>query len=104
MLLPNLASTKPFRSDSKRLKHSTMDIVVTEAERLQRTSVVTIQTQTVGSAVDAPFFLLCSIRDFAQRRGHYRYMAKVQEQPAETTCSSDFSVTQPKLLRRLTHD
>ena len=59
-----------------------MDIVVTETERHRRTSVVTIQIKTVGSSVGASFFLLCSIRDLAQQRGHYRYIAKVEDQPS----------------------
>jgi len=82
ILVPNLASAEPFRSDSKRLKNSTMDIVVTETERHRRTSVVTIQIKTVGSSVGASFFLLCSIRDLAQQRGRYRYIAKVEDQPS----------------------
>ena len=80
--LADLASAELFRSDSKRLKNATMDIVVTETERHPRTSVVTIQIKTVGSSVGASFFLLCSIRDLAQQRGRYRYIAKVEDQPS----------------------
>jgi hypothetical protein len=74
-------SAETFRSDSKRFKNSNMDIVVTEIERHPRTSVVDIQIKAVGSSVGSSFFLLCSVRDLAQQRGHYRYIAKAEGQP-----------------------
>lgn len=81
MLTAVSVGAESFRSDSKRFKHSTMDIVVTETERHLRTSVVDIQIKTTGSSVGASFFLLCSVRDLAQLRGHYRYVAKTEGQP-----------------------
>ena len=81
LCIANFVYAELFRSDSKRLKNSTMDIVVTETERNPRTSVVDIQVKTVGSSVGSSFFLLCSIRDLAQQRGSYRYIAKVEDQP-----------------------
>lgn len=82
LFVVNLVSAEPFRSDSKRLNNSTMDIVVTETERHPRTSVVEIQIKTIGSSVGASFFLLCSIRALAQQRGQSRYIAKVEDQPS----------------------
>ena len=83
LCIANLVSAELFRSDSKRLKNSTMDIVVIETERSPRTSVLEIQIKTIGSSVGSSFFLLCSIRDLAQQRGHYRYIAKVEDQPTQ---------------------
>ncbi|OYT18584.1 MAG: hypothetical protein CCU26_16025 [Nitrospira sp. UW-LDO-01] len=74
-------SAETFRSDSKRLKNTNMDIVITETERSQRTSVVHIHIKAIGSSVGSSFFLLCSVRDLAQQRGHYRYIAKAEGQP-----------------------
>ena len=82
LCVANLVSAERFHSDSKRLNHSTMDIVVTETERHPRTSVVEIQIKTIGSSVGSSFFLLCSVRDLAQQRGHYRYIAKMDDQPS----------------------
>lgn len=79
MIAPVSAET--FRSDSKRLKNTNMDIVITETERSQRTSVVHIHIKAIGSSVGSSFFLLCSVRDLAQQRGHYRYIVKVEGQP-----------------------
>lgn len=79
MIAPVSAET--FRSDSKRLKNTNMDIVITETERSQRTSVVHIHIKAIGSSVGSSFFLLCSMRDLAQQRGHYRYIVKVEGQP-----------------------
>ena len=82
LCVANLVSAELFRSDSKRLNNSTMDIVITETERHPRTSVVEIQIKTIGSSVGSSFFLLCSIRDLAQQRGRYRYIAKIEGQPS----------------------
>ncbi len=79
MIAPVSAET--FRSDSKRLKNTNMDIVITETERSQRTSVVHIHIKAIGSSVGSSFFLLCSVRDLAQQRGPYRYIAKAEGQP-----------------------
>lgn len=81
MLLTAFVSAETFRSDSKRFKNSNMDIVVTEIERHPRTSVVDIQSKAIGSSVGSSFFLLCSVRDLAQQRGHYCYVAKAEGQP-----------------------
>ncbi len=53
------------------------DIVVKEIERRPRASVLEI---TIHS-VDSSFFLLYSIRQLAQIRGGYRYIAKLEEHP-----------------------
>lgn len=79
MIAPVSAET--FRSDSKRLKNTNMDIVITETERSQRTSVVHIHIKAIGSSVGSSFFLLCSVRGLAQQRGPYRYIAKAEGQP-----------------------
>ncbi len=79
MIAPVSAET--FRSDSKRLKSTNMDIVITETERSERTSVVHIQIKAIGSSVGSSFFLLCSVRGLAQQRGPYRYIAKAEGQP-----------------------
>jgi hypothetical protein len=81
ILMTAPVSAETFRSDSKRLKNTTMDIVITETERSERTSVVHIQIKAIGSSVGSSFFLLCSVRDLAQQRGHYRYIAKAEGQP-----------------------
>lgn len=75
------AAAQSFRSDSKRFGNPKMDIVLTESERLARTSVLDIQINTVGSSVGSSFFLLCSVRDLARQRGNYRYIVKVEKQP-----------------------
>ncbi len=90
MRVTNLTAAKPFSSDSKCLKNSTVDIVVTETERHPQTSVVEIQIKANGSSVGSSFFLLCSIRDLAQQRGHYRYIAKVEDQPSRNHMSIGF--------------
>lgn len=90
MCLTDLASAEPFRSDSKRLKNATMDIVVTETERPPRTSVIAIQIKTIGSSVGASSSLLCSVRDLAQQHGHNRYIAKVEGQPSHDHMSIGF--------------
>ena len=79
MIAPVSAET--FRSDSKRLKSTNMDIVITETERSERTSVVHIHIKAIGSSVGSSFFLLCSVRGLAQQRGPYRYIAKAEGQP-----------------------
>lgn len=78
-LLP--AGAQDFRSDSKRLGNPKMDIVITETERLARTSVLDIQIKAVGSSVGSSFFIVCSLRDLARLRGGHRYIVKVEEQP-----------------------
>jgi len=67
-----------------------MDIVVIETDRHPWTSVVEIHIKTIGSSVGSSFFLLCSIRDLAQQRGHYRYIAKVEEQPSQNHMLIEF--------------
>ena len=78
-----------------------MDIVLTETERLARTSIVEIQIKTIGSSVGSSFFLLCSIRDLARQRGNYRYVVKVEEQPRHNQMLVGFlndSAEAPELL------
>lgn len=70
-----------FESDSKRLGGSKMDIVVKEIERRERSSIVEVKINTVGSSVGSSFFLLCSLRQLALERGGYRYIVKIEEQP-----------------------
>jgi hypothetical protein len=70
-----------FESDSKRLGGAKMDIVVKEIERRERSSIVEVKINTVGSSVGASFFLLCSLRQLAIERGGYRYIVKIEEQP-----------------------
>lgn len=75
------ARAEHFRSDSKRFGNPKMDIVLTETERLARTSIVKIQITAIGSSVGSSFFLLCSLRDLARQRGHSRYIVKAEEVP-----------------------
>ena len=70
-----------FEADSKRYGNPKMDIVVTEVERRQHSSVIDIKITVVGSSVGSSFFLLCSIRQLAQLRGGYRYIVKLEEKP-----------------------
>lgn len=70
-----------FRSDSKRFGNAKMDIVLTEIDRQPRTSILEVQITSIGSSVGSSFFFLCSIRDLARQRGHFRYIAKAEEQP-----------------------
>ena len=70
-----------FEADSKRYGNPKMDIVVTEVERRQHSSVIDIKITLVGSSVGPSFFLLCSIRQLAQLRGSYRYIVKLEEKP-----------------------
>jgi len=70
-----------FESDSKRLGGSKMDIVVKEIERRERSSIVEVKINTLGSSVGSSFFLLCSLRQLALERGGYRYIVKIEEQP-----------------------
>ena len=58
-----------------------MDIVVTEVERRQHSSVIDIKIALIGSSVGSSFFLLCSIRQLAQLRGNFRYIVKLEEKP-----------------------
>ena len=58
-----------------------MDIVMTEVERRQHSSVIDIKITLIGSSVGSSFFLLCSIRQLAQLRGNYRYIIKLEEKP-----------------------
>ena len=77
------AAAQSFRSDSKRFGNPKMDIVLTETERLARTSIVEIQIKTIGSSVGSSFFLLCSIRDLARQRGNYRYRQSGRTAPPQ---------------------
>lgn len=70
-----------FKADSKKLGNSQMDIVVEEIERRERSSVVEIKINAIGSSVGSSFFLLCSLRQLASERGGYRYIVKIEEQP-----------------------
>jgi hypothetical protein len=75
------ARTENYRSDSKRFGNAKMDIVLTETQRLERTSIVEIQITAVGSSVGSSFFILCSLRDLARQRGHSRYIVKAEDVP-----------------------
>lgn len=75
------ARAENFRSDSKRFSNSKMDIVLTETERLTRTSIVEIQITAIGSSVGSSFFLLCSLRDLARQRGSFRFIVKTERVP-----------------------
>ena len=70
-----------FEADSKKLGAAKTDIVVKEIERRDRSSVVEIKINTIGSSVGSSFFLLCSLRQLALERGGYRYIVKIEEQP-----------------------
>ena len=70
-----------FESHSKRDPNTKMDIVVKEIQRRPRSSVLEITIRSVGSSVGSSFFLLCTIRQLAQIRGGYRYIAKLEEHP-----------------------
>jgi hypothetical protein len=70
-----------FESDSKKLGASKMEIVIKEIERRERSSVVEIKINAVGSSVGSSFFLLCSLRRLALERGGHRYIVKIEEQP-----------------------
>ena len=70
-----------FEADSKRYGNPKMDIVMTEVERRQHSSVIDIKITLIGSSVGSSFFLLCSIRQLAQLRGNYRYIIKLEEKP-----------------------
>ncbi len=60
-----------------------MDIVVSEVERLPRSSVIRIDIRTVGSSVGSSFFLLCSVRNLAKVRGAGPWIAMLEEHPAK---------------------
>jgi len=70
-----------FEADSQRYGESKMDIVVKEIERRERSSVVEVKINALGSSVGSSFFLLCSLRRLALERGGYRYIVKIEEQP-----------------------
>ncbi|MBF0328780.1 MAG: hypothetical protein HQL10_06455 [Nitrospirae bacterium] len=70
-----------FRSDSKRFGNSKMDIVITEIDRRQRTSVLDIKIKSIGSSVGSSFFIVCSLRDLAKQRGGFRHIVKIEESP-----------------------
>ncbi|MDO9118100.1 MAG: hypothetical protein Q7U39_09095 [Nitrospira sp.] len=78
------AQAETFRSDSKRFGNPKMDIVLTETERLTRTSIVDIQITAIGSSVGSSFFLLCSLRDLARQRGPFRYLVKTERVPRDS--------------------
>ena len=75
------ARAENFRSDSKRLGNSKMDIVLTEVQRQARTSIVVIRITAIGSSVGSSFFILCSLRDLARQRSHSRYIVKAEDVP-----------------------
>ena len=58
-----------------------MDIKVREIERRERSSVIQVDIQSVGSSVGSSFFLLCSIRQLALQRGGFRHIIKIEEYP-----------------------
>ena len=65
LMLPtweSLAHGQLFESDSKRFGNTKMDIKVREVERRERSSVIQVDIQSIGSSVGSSFFLLCSIR------------------------------------------
>lgn len=76
------ARAESFRSDSKRFGNPKMDIVLTETERLARTSIVDIHITAIGSSVGSSFFLLCSLLDLARQRGSFRYIVKTERVPS----------------------
>ena len=75
------ANSQLFEADSKRYGESKMDIVVKEIERRERSSIVEVKINKLGSSVGSSFFLLCSLRRLALERGGYRYIVKIEEQP-----------------------
>jgi len=81
VLGPAVVAGELFQSDSKRLGNPKMDIVLTERERLPRLSVVDIHIKAIGSSVGSSFFILCSLRNLARERGHFRYIAKAENKP-----------------------
>jgi hypothetical protein len=70
-----------FEADSKSVAAAGMDIVVREVERRPRSSVVEVTVKVRGSSVGGSFFVLCSLRQLAEVRGRYRYIAKVDDRP-----------------------
>ena len=58
-----------------------MDIKVREVERRERSSVIQVDIQSVGSSVGSSFFLLCSIRQLALQRGGFHHINKIEEYP-----------------------
>lgn len=62
-----------------------MDIVIREAERRPRSSLVEIVVKNPGSSVGSSFFLLCSLRTLARERGSQRYIAKAEDFPVRRT-------------------
>jgi hypothetical protein len=78
---PAGAQAQLFESRSKRSERDKMDIAVREIERRDRSSLLEITINAVGSSVGASFFLLCSIRNLALERGNYRYIAKIEARP-----------------------
>jgi hypothetical protein len=88
-LLETRAGLRPaplFEIDSRKLapkadrpdSQAAMDISIREIERRPRVSVLSIETRAAGSSVGSSFFLLCSIRQLADLRGGYRYIAKIE--------------------------
>ena len=74
------AGGKLFEADSRGLGHAQMDIVVKEVERRLRSSVVEVTITARGSSVGGSMFILCSLRQLAQLRGH-RHIVKLDDQP-----------------------
>jgi hypothetical protein len=84
LMLPTWESSADgqlFESDSKRFGNTKMDIKVREVERRERSSVIQVDIQSVGSSVGSSFFLLCSIRQLALQRGGFRHIIKIEEYP-----------------------
>ena len=81
MIAASAAQGQLFEADSKKLGGSKMDIVVREIERRDRSSIVEVKINAVGSSVGSSFFLLCSLRRLALERGGYRYIVKIEEHP-----------------------
>ena len=84
LMLPtweSLAHGQLFESDSKRFGNTKMDIKVREVERRERSSVIQVDIQSIGSSVGSSFFLLCSIRQLALQRGGFRHIIKIEEYP-----------------------
>ena len=75
------ARAQLFEADSKRFGDPKFDIVVKEIERRERASVIVVTINARGSSVGSSFFLLCSIRQLAARRGNHRYIVKLEDRP-----------------------
>lgn len=81
LLLFALPAAENFRADSRRFENSQMDIVISEAERLPKTSVLESRIKAIGASLGSSFFIACSQRDLARQRGNFRHVVKIDEQP-----------------------